>query len=132
MLRFSDSRLYSQCGIQSARSETENLRFDSGERKGQRLHHVGFGAHENGGCHGYLTGSETSWTRNLSPICRGYRIGKRVNMLIPCEFPNFRRYVVRVFVFCKLRVVGLVVGYRRLGTDMLSRNSGTQLTNCVS
>jgi hypothetical protein len=83
MLRFSESTLYSQCCNQAAGSETENLGIDSGERKRQPLHHIGFGAHANGGYQGYLTGSGTSGTRNLTPISTGYRVGKSMNVLIP-------------------------------------------------
>jgi len=41
-----------------------------------------FGAHATGGYQGYLTGSETSGKKNLSPISTGYRIGRSV-------FPGF-------------------------------------------
>lgn len=100
MLRFIESSLYSQCSNQAAGSDTGNLGFDYGERKRQALRHVRLGALATGGYQGYLTGSETSGTRNLSLMSTEYRIGKSLNMLIPYEFPNFRRYVVRIFVFC--------------------------------
>jgi len=69
----------------------EKRGFDSGERRRQCLHYVGFGAHAKGGCQGYLTGSETSGTRNLSPISKGDRIGKKreyVNSMRVSKFPT--------------------------------------------
>ena len=82
--------------IRAEGGEAGNFRFDTGERKRQRLYRVRFGAHSIGGYQGYLTGSGTSGTRSLSPMSTGYRTGESLNMLISYEFPNFWRYVVRV------------------------------------
>ena len=112
MLRFSESSLYSQCSNQAARSETENLGIDSGQRKRQPLHHIGFGAHVTRWIPVVYNRERNIWDEKFNTYI------SRVSNWEKHDYVNsmrvskiFRSYVVRVFVFCKFRVVGLVVGY---------------------